>query len=326
MRFLLGLVTVLALLYGGYWFVGQNAVERGAAAAFVQMEAEGWDASHQGIATRGFPSRFDTTVTAPRLLDPATGTGWEAPWLQVFALSYLPNEVIALFPDQQTVILPGDRIDIRAQDMRASARVGLSTALPFDNVTIESGPLTLAGETGWQAGLARALFALRRTDTGTADYDIWFEGTDIALPETGGNAALPRNLPVLRLDGTFTLDQPIDRQMQPGARVESIALRQALVDFGTTGLRAEGALTLNAAGIPQGSINLTIRDWRAALAIAVAAGAVPPSMAGLAERAGGLLAGGGTDLSAPLVFDAGQMRLGPVPLGPAPALLMTNGG
>jgi hypothetical protein len=321
MRFLLWLVGILALLYGGYWFVGQRAVERGAASAFSQMQAEGWEVAYDDIATRGFPSRFDTTVTAPRLVDPVSGTGWEAPWLQVLALSYLPNEVIAVFPETQTVLLPGDRIDIASQDMRASARVGLSAALPFDNVTVQTGPVTLSGETGWQAGLARALFALRHAASGGADYDIWFEGTDIALPEAGLNAALPRTLPVLRLDGTFTLDQPIDRHMQPGARLQALTLRQALVDFGATGLRADGALTFNPEGIPQGSIDLTIRDWRAALAIAVAAGAVPPSMAGLAERAGGLLAAGGTDLSAPLVFDAGQMRLGPVPLGPAPAFV-----
>ena len=103
MKFLLGLVTALAVLYGGYWFVGQRAVERGAAAAFDQMAADGWEATHAGISTIGFPSRFDTTVTAPRLVDMATGVGWEAPWIQVFALSYLPNEVIALFPEEQAI-------------------------------------------------------------------------------------------------------------------------------------------------------------------------------------------------------------------------------
>lgn len=317
MRFLIGLVTVLALLYGGYWFVGSRAVERGAASAFVQMQAEGWDVSHDGIATIGFPSRFDTTVTAPRLVDPTTGIGWEAPWLQVFALSYLPNKVIALFPDEHAVILPADRIAITSRDLRASAQVGLSTALAFDNLTVESGPVTLAGDSGWQAGFARALMAMRQTATGPADYDLWIEATDITLPAT--MPGLPVAMPVLRLDGAMTLSQPIDRYMQPGARVEAVTLRDMVVDFGTTGLTATGALTFDPAGIPEGVVTLTVRDWRAALAIAVAAGTVPPGIAGLAESAGALLAGGGTDLTAPLAFTAGQMRLGPVPLGPAPS-------
>lgn len=318
MKFLLGLVTALAVLYGGYWFVGQRAVERGAAAAFDQMAAEGWEATHAGISTIGFPSRFDTTVTAPRLVDTATGMGWEAPWIQVFALSYLPNEVIALFPEEQAILLPDGRVSVRSEAMRASAKVGLSTRRPFDNVTIESGPLTLAGDAGWQAGLARALFAVRQAASGAADYDLWLEATDIRLPDSG-NAALPAMLPVVRVDALVTLDQAIDRQMQPGARVQGVQLRDIVVDFGATGLIARGALTLDAAGIPEGVVDLTVRDWRAALAIAVAAGAVPPGIAGLAERAGALLAGGQADLTAPLAFTAGQMRLGPVPLGPAPS-------
>lgn len=325
MRFLLGLVTALAVLYGGYWFVGQRTVERGAAAAFEQMAAEGWEATHAGISTIGFPSRFDTTVTAPRLVDLSTGVGWEAPWLQVFALSYLPNEVIALFPEEQAILLPQGRVTVRSEAMRASAKVGLSTRLPFDNVTVESGPLTLSGDNGWQAGLARALFAVRQAASGPADYDLWLEGTNISLPDSG-NPALPAMLPVVRVDALVTLDQAIDRQMQPGARVESVQLRDMVVDFGATGLIAKGALTIDPAGIPEGTIDLTVRDWRAALAIAVAAGAVPPGIAGLAERAGTLLAGGQADLSAPLTFTAGQMRLGPVPLGPAPSLYAQPAG
>ncbi len=319
MKFLLGLVTALAVLYGGYWFVGQRAVERGAVAAFDQLAADGWDATHAGISTIGFPSRFDTTVTAPRLVDQATGMGWEAPWIQVFALSYLPNEVIALFPEEQAILLPQGRVTVRSDAMRASAKVGLSTRLPFDNVTVESGPLTLMGDGGWQAGLARALVAVRQAPTGPADYDLWLEGTDIRLPDSG-NPALPQSMPVVRLDAQVTLDQAIDRRMQPGARVERVLLRDIVVDFGATGLIAKGDLTIDAAGIPEGVIDLTVRDWRSALAIAVAAGAVPPGIAGLAERAGALLAGGQADLSAPLAFTAGQMRLGPVPLGPAPSL------
>jgi hypothetical protein len=319
MRFILGLVAVLAVLYGGYWFVGSRAVERGAESAFLQMNAQGWEASHDGISTIGFPSRFDTTVTAPRLLDPATGIGWEAPWLQVFALSYLPTEIIALLPDEQAVILPGDRIDIRSDGMRASGRVGFSTALPFDNLTVESGPLTLAAQSGWQAGLARALFALRRADGVPADYDVWFEATGITLPAST-IPGLPETMPVLRVDGTMTLDQPIDRMTTPDARLQNVTLRQLLLDFGTTAITAEGTLALDPAGIPEGTVNLTIRDWRAALAIGVAAGIVPQGFTGLAERAGAVLAGGGTDLTAPLTFTAGQMRLGPVPLGPAPSL------
>ena len=319
MRFLLGLVAVLALLFCGYWFAGHAALNRGTAAAFAQLQAEGMEATHEGIATRGFPARFDTTITAPRLRDPATGVGWTAPTLELVALSYRPNEVIALFPAEQTLILPREEVGIRAEAMRASGRVGLSPAMPLDNVTLESGPLTLAGDSGWQAGLAGLLMALRQSATGPADYDLWIEGTDLTL-SAPGLGTMPQAVPALRVDAALTLDQPIDRALRPDARLTALTLRQAVVDLGATGLSAEGALTLDAAGVPTGTVNLTVRDWRGALSFAVAAGLVPAQIATLAERAGALMAGGGADLTAPLVFDAGQMRLGPVPLGAAPAL------
>ena len=319
MRFLLGLVAVLALLFGGYWFAGHEALNRGTAAAFAQLQADGIEATHEGIATRGFPARFETTITAPRLRDPATGVGWTAPLLELFALSYRPNEVIALFPAEQTLILPREEVGIRAEAMRASGRVGLLPAMPLDNVTLESGPLTLAGDRGWQAGLAGLLMALRRSDRGPADYDLWVEGRDITL-SAPGLGALAQTVPSLRVDAALTLDQPIDRALRPDARLTALTLRQAVVDLGTTGLSAEGALTLDAAGVPTGTVNLTVRDWRGALSFAVAAGLVPAQIATLAERAGAFMAGGEADLTAPLVFDAGQMRLGPMPLGAAPAL------
>jgi hypothetical protein len=319
MRFLLGLVAVLFLLFGGYWVAGQQMLNRGAAAGFAQLQAEGLEATHAGISTGGFPARFDTTVTAPRLHDPATGLGWEAPWLRLHALSYMPTEVIALFPDTQVLTLPRERVDIRAEGMRASGRVGFAPSLPLANVTIESGPLTLAGDSGWQAGIAGLVMALRQAASGPADYDLWVEGTDITLTAPGFGG-VPQAVQALRVDAAMTLDQPINRALRPDARLTALTLRQAVIDLGATGLSAEGAITLDAAGVPTGTLTLTMRDWRGAVAFAAGAGLVPPQAVRLVETAGALMAGGGADLTAPLVFEEGRMRLGAVPLGPAPAL------
>jgi hypothetical protein len=318
MRFILGAVAVLTVIYGGYWFVGQGAVERGAAAAFAEMEARGIEATHEGISTVGFPSRFDTTVTAPRLRDPASGIGWAAPWLQVFALSYRPNAVIALLPDEQTLLLGDRTVAVAAEDIRASASVGLSPALPFDDLTVEAEAVNLTGDAGWQAGLARALVAARRAAVEAPAYDLWFEATDITLPATGA-PDLPAVVPVLRLDGTVTLDREIDRNTT-AVRPTGLDLRNFVVDLGATGLQAEGVLTFDASGVPEGSVTITLRDWQRAIGIAVAAGIVPPGAAGMAERAAAVMAEGAADLTTALVFEAGQMRLGPLPLGPAPVL------
>lgn len=98
MRALLWFTGILAILYSGYWFVGQKAMKSGAEAVFANAVRQGLFAENRGIAVEGFPSRFDLTVTEPRLGNPRTGLEWQAPFLQILTLSYTPWHVIAAFP------------------------------------------------------------------------------------------------------------------------------------------------------------------------------------------------------------------------------------
>jgi len=101
MRKLIFLVVISALLYGGYWFVGRAQIEDRITEALIEADEGPYDVSFGTLRTRGFPSRFDTTVTDFSFNDPATGTAWLAPRFQLFALAYRPNEVIAVFPQEQ---------------------------------------------------------------------------------------------------------------------------------------------------------------------------------------------------------------------------------
>jgi hypothetical protein len=59
------------------------------------------------------------------------------------------------------------------------------------------------------------------------------------------------------------------------------------------------------------------------IAVAQAAGALPESLAPTVEKSLGLLArmnGNRKTLDIPLNFSGGRVRLGPIPLGPAPVL------
>ena len=121
MRTLFVVVALLAALYGGYWFIGQSQIERRAEAALADLEARGWDVAYSDLSTTGFPSRFDTTVSDIALTSPDGGIAWAAPFVQVFALSYRPNRIIAAWPDMQSLAVGGQRLDIAAQGLRASA-------------------------------------------------------------------------------------------------------------------------------------------------------------------------------------------------------------
>ena len=123
MRVILWVTLAFGLLWAGYWVVGSRAVAGGAATWFAGAADQGITASQSGISVSGFPNRFDLTVTAPHLSDPASGWGWQAPFAQVFAMTWKPWHVIAALPNSQDIIAPGQRITLASSKMRASLRV-----------------------------------------------------------------------------------------------------------------------------------------------------------------------------------------------------------
>ncbi len=99
----------------------------------------------------------------------------------------------------------------------------------------------------------------------------------------------------------------------------------AELEWGALRLFATGTLTVDETGTPEGEIALKAENWRDMLAMAEAAGAVPPGAVEPISRVLGLLAGIGgneTALDATLTFEGGMTRLGPLPVGPAPRIML----
>ena len=308
MRFLLGLTVVLALLYGGYWVVGRTAKDAALDTAILQLREAGWQVETDGISTRGFPSRFDTTFAAPRLVAPSGRVAWEAPWAQLLAVSYLPNRAILALADEQTLTLDGQPLRIATRDMRASVRVAPAPSLPLETVTVEAGPTALTGAVG-EARLGRLLAALRE-GAEPGSYDLFLEATQIELPFEAG--ALGRSLPQLRLDGTLTLDTVLDRHAVAPSPV-ALSLRELRATWGpsTAVLSADLAWTDGAAA---GPVRLEVTGWEALLDGLAQAGLIDPVAAGRLAPMIRLAGGGADDVS--LEFEArdGALYYGPFPV------------
>ncbi len=329
MRFLTILVAALALLYAGYWVVGSIATDRAARAGLDGLRDQGWQVDYAALDTRGFPSRFDTTLTELAITDPQTGIGWRAPFLQAFALSYAPNRVIVVWPDRQEVLLPGQTLTIRSGDIRASAAVAPDTALPLDAVTLEADEVVVASDLGWQAEFASALAAFRDAGGRPGLYDVFAEVRAIGLPQDLRRAldpdgALPQAVDLLRLDAGLGLDRPLDRHAgaagDAGARIEALTLRDLRLSWGEIALRATGTLAIDRAGLPEGEIAIDAQGWRRVIAGLSGAGLLDPEIARTYLRVGEALVAGDPDdrLSLTLAFRNGTIWAGPVPLGPAP--------
>lgn len=329
MRRLVGLVLVAAVLYGGYWFVGSRATLAGAEQALAQMKAEG-RADYADVSIRGFPSRFDLTIDKPQLISADGRLDWTAPFAQVFALSYRPNHVIAVLPNSQTLTVAGEPLSVTSTDLRGSAVFGASTALPLDHAQTVGKDLAITDALGDGLGMAELRVAVRTADAALNRYDIATEVSGMtplgaAAPLWAAVAGDPAAKGWIKAETTATFDRRLDRQATTGGlRITGLKVAAIRASYGQLNIDGSGDLAVAAEGLPEGRLDLAVKGWEGLPVALVQAGVIKPEVAPTVAKV--LLAlsvaSGGQDgtLRLPLTFAAGQMALGPVPLGPVPRL------
>ena len=323
------ILLVAAAAWMGWWAFGSIAYERGLNTWIEARRAEGWAADVATLETRGFPNRFDTTLSEVRLADPATGVAWSAPFLQFLSLSYRPNEVIAVLPEQHSFATPLQQVTISHDRARGSLFLAPSTSLPLQSARVVVDALDVASSLDWSVRLDEGRFAAELAPATETTYRIGSEMLGLA-PSAGmlrvldPGKVLPGKIKRVRLDATIRFTAPWDRRAIEDARpqIETIDLTDLSARWGSVNFRAAGALRVNKAGVPTGEITVRAVDWRRLLAMAVSAGLVPEAVSGALESAFELLGGRRDTLDVPLEFRGGQVRLGPLPLGPAPRIVI----
>ena len=327
MRILIAVIVIAALAWGGYWFVGASAVERGLTAWLEARRADGWTVAYDGLNTSGFPNRFDTTVTGLTLADPQSGLGWSGEIAQILALSYKPNHVIAALPHLQSITTPYDDIAVTSDRMRGSVVFAPNTSLALDHSAFIAETVTVTGQSGWSVSLDEGRLATRRAVARENAHDIGLEllgfaPTSDLRSRLDPEGTLPAALETLKIDATAAFDAPWDRSALGADRPELTALdvTSARMIWGDMTLDASGALTVDEAGTPTGLLTVTATQWRGMLDMAVAAGLVQDGLKDTVEKGLTLLSGGSDSVTMPLNFAKGLVSLGPVPLGPAPRL------
>lgn len=330
MQRLIVVVVIAVLAWGGYWVVGSVALDRGLRAWFDDRRGEGWVADYSDLRVLGFPNRFDTTFIDLELADPETGLAWSMPFFQLLALSYKPNHVIAVWPNQHRIATPRERLTLTSSKMQASLVVVPGTDLALDRASFVAEAFGASSSAGWQSGAEVLRFATRRAPEAANAHEIAIEGTAV---EVAGPVkrwldplgALPGEVETLRLATEVTFDAPWDRFAIERARPQPVAidLQDLTAVWGELELRVAGEVTLDEAGLASGAVTVKAVNWREMLDIAVASGALPEASRPTAESALELLAGmsGRPDtIDAPLTLRRGTLFLGPLPLGALPPL------
>lgn len=332
MRRLLVVLVVLAAIPVAVWFVVARSVDRSLEAWFAARTDEGWVADYATLSTTGFPGRFRTALSAVTLADPASGLAWTAPDFTFEAAAFRPHRITARWPAEQAIASPWERIDILSDRFEASIAFLPRSGLEVEAIEVDLADVALRSSLGWSAGFDRGVLSARALEGEDHAYRVRFEAGQLRLP-----ADLRRTLDPARLlpdvvDGMTTearirFDAPWNSLAIEVARpqVTALDLADLRAQWGGIGLRAAGALTVGPGGIPDGRITIKITNWRDLLSVARNAGLLPEPLMPTIERAFEILAGlsGPPDtLDAPLTFANGIVSFGPIPLGPAPRLVI----
>ncbi|MDQ2093794.1 DUF2125 domain-containing protein [Rhodalgimonas zhirmunskyi] len=328
MKRLLAVIVIAAALWSGYWYIAQRGARAGIESWFDARRAEGWQAEYKELATQGFPNRIDTTLTDPVLADPESGLAWTAPMFKLFALSYQPNHIIAVWPETQVLSTPTARYEISSADMRASLVMQPAPQLPLERANLISDALAIEGPGGTTTMEGLQIAILRQE--GGESYHLGLNADGYAPPlprgltlRTGGT--LPQKLSSLRADLELGFDKPIDLTALSEARPQPRRIKVTLAEakWGQLELALAGTLDIDDLGRPKGQITIKARNWRDMLELARQMDLLPAEWLNPVEQALGLAAqlnGNTRTLDLPLTFNRTTISLGPIPIGPAPII------
>ena len=321
-------ILVAILGWTAWWWVLATARDTALTTWLEDRRAAGWVAEAADVSVSGFPARVDSRVTGLSLADPAGGWSWQAGGLDVLQLTYKPQHVIAVLTGEQVLATRYDTIRATSDTLRGSILFRPNTRLELDHMTFEIAGMKLASDAGWQSSIESAVLATRAAASGEPfAHDLAFDARNLAVPSLAAPAegVLPAAIGKVHLDSTLRFDRAWDRAaIEAGNPVHlGVDVHDLALVWGELDLRGKGTLGVDADGLAEGRLDLRVRNWEQALAVAENAGALNPTLSGAIRSGLGLLArlsGDRSALDVPLDFAGGVTRLGPIPIGPAPRL------
>ncbi len=332
MRWLTAVVLIVATLWGGYWVVGSRVIDRQARAWFETEQAAGRDARYESLSVSGFPNRFDVTVNGLHLAAPDGSVVWNAPFAQIFALTYKPWHLIAALSPTQTFTLPDQSVTLTSTYLQGSLVMTPDSGFGLNRIAVVGRDLTTASDAGWSVTAAEVDVGSRRVADDARSHQLGLRITDLApgpaltAPLTAGTD-LPGVIGLIEADATLHLTAPLDRfAAENPPQVTGLSVASVKIVWGGVILTGKGDLSAAPDGLAEGRIEWTLANWPKVPPALVALGLVKPEVEETVTRMFVVLAAQSPDPSTvtlPLVFSGGWASLGPLPLGPAPRL---NGG
>ena len=332
MRQLLRVLIFLAIVWSGYWAIAGYGLRNAITGWFDRQQDLGWQADFSDVEVSGYPLHHQTRLKNPALADPINGTAWSAEWIEFQSPGIWPGRQILRFAETPQRLSYFDQTaTIQADDLQTELNLRPGVALELEKLALTSGPWSVTRKgtdtaTGGSLALIMEQTEAPETYAIRISSDAFTPGEDLrALMRTA--ASLPQAFDTLELDLMVTFDKIWDRSALEERRPQphTIDLHLAEVKWGELRLFAAGNLQVDEQGIPTGEMAIKAENWHDMIAMANAAGALPDQAVDPVTRALNLLAGLGGNpnaLDMQLNFRDGFVALGPLPLGPAPRLIL----
>lgn len=332
MKLIVKICVLGAVLWSIYWLTAAFGLRGGVSAWFDNQRLSGWQADYAKLESAGYPLRHETRLTQPALADPATGVAWQADSLSFSSPAWWPGNVTVTFPETPQRLSYFDQsLSLTARDARANLHLKPGSQLEILELSLNSGPWGIDKDAGSLVGASNLIISARQTDN-PAQYKIdmsadQFRPGDLPRRAMRVPSSWPIQFDELALDMTVTFDRPWDRSALENARPQprEIKLKLAEAAWGDLRLFATGHVTVDEFGVPTGTLDIKADNWRDILELAEKSGTLAPSVRRASEQTLGLLAGlsGNPEaLDLGLTLRDGLVTLGPIPIGPAPRLIL----
>ena len=319
------------MVWSGWWYAASSGLRSGINGWFDARAAEGWQAEVQEVTGGGFPLTLQAGLRDVALADPQAGLAIRTRVLDISAPTYWPGDVtVALDSEPILLATPFGRSTLTMENGVMALNLHPGTALELDGLGWTAG--------AWQVDDADGILAQARdlTLTMAQNTGASYALTAVANGVAPGSAArrdlrLPDSFPnafdSLQMRADITLDVPWDRraldQRRPQPRVIDLHLAEAI--WGDLQFNLSADLTVDGQGVPAGTVAIQAENWRTMLDLAQNVGALPMQFRSQVETVFQALArasGNEDTLDVELPLRAGAIRLGFIPLAPAPRLIL----
>lgn len=328
----LGGLAFAALLGALGWFLWAQGTQRVVADWLDARAAEGWLVNYEALDVTGFPAEFRTVLEGLELADPDTGWVWTLPRLDLVQPVFRPGELRAVWPAEQRLASPYERLTVSSAAMTSDLELQPAAHYALDLSDTQLEEVSVESSAGWRMALGQGHLTMARREGTDASYAVSFAARDLAPPararaQLDPAGVLPETVSVLGYEAVMDFDRPWDLRAIEERRPQPVRidLGELQAVWGGLLLRAAGEIEVSDTGVPEGEIAVRAENWRDMVELAVNGGVIPERMRGTVEGLLGVVAGLSGDpevIDATLGFSDGRVFLGPLPLGPAPRLVL----